>query len=873
MKRTFLLYIAALLLLSSCSTTKNTGASRAYHGMKVVHNVYFNGRISYDEGMAAINKANEDDFSQVIALYPISNAKAQQAAVSQMDKTIEKCRKSIKLHSIHAKPQQDPKRMGDITYRNWLKNKEFNSQMYRAWLLLAQAEFHKGDFLGSIGTFNYVSRLYSNDPDIVAQCQVWVARAYAELGWLYEAEDMIGKVKADNLKRENQPLYAAVSADIKLKGKHYQEAVPFIKVAMRKEKRSLYKPRFEFVLGQIYQMQGNKKAAAAAYKNVIGMQPNHEMDFQARLRYYELQGDTVQAMNNLRSMVKMEKNKDVLDALYGAMGNIYLGNGDTLNALRCYEEGIAKSTKNGFDKSGILVTAGDLYFDRMQYEQAAPCYDQASQILPADHDAYQRVTQRSGVLGDLVTQLTTVRLQDSLQYLSTLTPDQQYAVAEKIIADLRAKEEADSLRNAEQQLKNERYSGRQSVNTDLMIGGLKDNSWYFYNDDLLRKGKQQFQQKWGNRPLDDNWRRRSKTMASASQSVTTEEDETKPDLLADNGDNAQNTPTVSDIYQPEYYIQQIPKTESDLKASNEQIADALYALTGIYRDRLEDLPAAKATMDDYERRFRNKDVQADMYYRQYLAALKLNDDNEAQRCKDALVTNFPDTEQARIVSNPAYLESLRSMAREQDSVYAETYKAYQAGQYATVKSMTRYAEDNYVYSPLIPRFLFLNAVATARTEGQQPFKERLTDLVERYPNHELTAMAKSMLAMMGEGQQAQKGGSPSSLQDKRQETTEETPQEEQPQQAEPLNILLLTIAHDENRLNELLYEVAVFNFSQFLIKDFDLQAFVDYSATQSALKISGFDSQEEVEWYLNILKADQTLQTKMEQLGVTHQIL
>ena len=863
----FFFVFSGLILLNGCSTTKNTGATRAYHGMRVVHNVYFNGRIAYDDGLQAINKSNKDDYSDVIPLYPISNSGSQQAATSEMEKCIEKCRKCIKLHSIHAKPAVDYKRSSDPEYKNWLKSKEFNPQMYRAWLMLAQAEFHKGDFLGSIGTFNYVSRLYENDPDIVAQCQLWVARAYAEMGWIYDAEDMLKKVKPDHLKYSHQPFYSAVSADIHIKAKRYKEAIPFIKVAERGEKRSVYKPRFEYVLGQLYQLTGQRQAAKAAYKRTINMQPEHEMNFQAHLRYYELQGDTLRTMKRLRSMVKKEKNKDKQDVIYGTMGNIYLANKDTAQALRCYEAGIANSKTNGTDKALILVKAGDLYYEQMAYEQAAPCYDEAIQLIGHQHEAYERISKRRDVLTDLVGYVQTIRLQDSLQHLASLSEAEQRKVVEQLIVDLKAQEEADSIRRAEEAREEELNQDPLSVNTDRLIGGQKDNSWYFYNTDLLQKGKRLFRQQWGNRALEDNWRRQSKSVTPNSQEIATDETE------AVSTDSLSGDPTaaaaVYDKYQPEYYLQQIPHTEEDIAASNEQIAEALYGLTGLYRDRLEDLQLSRETMEDYERRFPKDEEVIELLYRQYLTALKLDDENEAERCKQLLISRYPQSEQTRIVSNPAYLESLRQMAKEQDSVYVETYEAYRAGMYDIVKTNKEYAETHFPQSYLMPRFMFLNAVGVARTEGQEKFVTSLQEMVSKYPEHELSAMAKSMLAMMGEGQTAQQGGSPTSLEEARKEEQEQTQAEETATAAaEKENTIAIIIAQDDKQLNSLLYEIAVYNFSQFLIRDFDLQAIANYAVGKSAVIISGFEKEEDLLWYLNKLQANEYMAQLLQSLSV-----
>jgi len=855
--------LLSLTVLSGCKTTKNTGATRAYHGMRVVHNVYFNGQLSYNDGLRAIGKSNKDDYSGIIPLYPISNESSRQAATGEMEKCIEKCRKCIKLHSIHVKPEVDYKRSSDPEYKNWLRSKEFNPYMYRAWLLLAEAEFHKGDFLGSIGTFNYVSRLYENDPDMVAMCQLWVARAYGEMGWIYDAEDMLSKVKVDNLKRQNQPFYSAVSADIHIKSKRYQEAIPFVKVAERGEKRSLYKPRFEFVLGQLYQRAGQNKQAKDAYKHVIDMQPEHEMNFQAHLRYYELQGDTMKTMKRLRRMVRLEKNKEKLDVLYGTMGNIYLANKDTVKALRCYEEGIKGSKSGGTDKALILVKAGDLYYERMDYEDASRCYGEAEPLLSHQNDAYERVQKRQDVLSDLVQYVQTIRLQDSLQYLSGLSEKEQLAVVEKLIEDLKAKEAADSIKQAEEARERELGDEPLSVNTDFMVGGMRDNSWYFYNADLLQKGKGLFRKQWGNRSLEDNWRRTSKSLTVSSQDMAEGQEEgMKADSTSGAGIKEEKEP---DKYQPEYYLRQIPKTAEDIAASNEQIADALYALTGVYRDRLEDLQLSRESMEDYERRFPNDENVVELIYRQYLSALKKDDEKEAERCKQLLVSRYGKTEQARIVSDPQYLESLRRMAKEQDSVYEDTYAAYRDGRYDVVKTNKEYAESRFPQSYLMPRFMFLNAVGVARTEGQQPFVESLQEMVDKYPNHELSAMAKSMLAMMGEGQTAQTGGSPTSLEDARQEEQAQTAAETAAQEAEDKeNRIAIVIAKDEAKLNNLLYEVAVYNFSQFLIRDFDLQSELNYRTGISAVIISGFEKEEDMQWYLNKLRENEYMSVLLQ---------
>ena len=352
-------YLAAvgvfLLTAVSCSTQKNTWATRSFHQTKVKYNILYNGNVVYEEGLKAIRDANTDDYSRTLYLYPVSNHTAAEASASQMDKTIEKCRKCIKLHSIKAKPKRDPKKANDPQYKLWLQSEEFNANMSMAWLRLGEAEFHKGDFLGAVSTFNYIIRHYSNDPDIVAQCQLWIARAYAEMGWQYEAEDMLNRVQIDALSRKHARLYSAVKADVLLHGGHNHEAIPFIKIAIPYEKRKIYRPRFSYVLGQLYEQENKRDEAIRAYKSVVRMAPPNEMEFNARLRMYELGGKN--SLRQLKTMTRQSKYKDRLDQLYGAMGNICLQEKDTVQALEMYEKAIAGSTQAGTAKAAVLVRA------------------------------------------------------------------------------------------------------------------------------------------------------------------------------------------------------------------------------------------------------------------------------------------------------------------------------------------------------------------------------------------------------------------------------------------------------------------------------------------------------------------------------------
>ena len=853
-----LLLCAYATMHTACSTQKNTWASRSFHQTKTKYNIYYNGNISFAEGEDAIREANEDDYSTILNLYPVSNHEAAKAATSQMDRTIEKCRKCIKLHSIKARPKvNQEKRRKDPEYKAWLEQEEFNNQMGKAWLLLGKAEFHKGDFLGSISTFNYIARHYAYDKDIVAQCQLWSARAYAELGWLYEAEDVLRKVQVDHLSKNSAPLYSAVSADILLKTKQYDAAIPFVKIAVKNEDRRGNRPRFYYVLGQLYQMQGDKSAARNAYKRVLDLQPDNEMEFNARLQQSQLEDDIQKSINILQKMAQLDKHKDRLDQIYGTIGDIYLEHEDTTKALEYYEKGIESSTENGINKAVVLVNAGDIYYKQRDYVKASPCYKEATQILSVENEQYARIQRRSETLDELVVEHNIVVLQDSLQRLAALSEEEQMKVVEKIIADLiqAEKDEAERLAQAERAAEND--NGPRSVNTQNMLGGGGSGAWYFYNPQLMRSGKQTFRTQWGNRILEDNWRRLSK--ASTSSSFMATEEEIPEDSITNEEtiSKAEQTAEIDD-HKPAFYLQQIPKTAEDIERSNQQIADALYNMVYIYRDRVGDQALSDATFQEYCRRFPTNERLVELYYMQYLTALKNQNNADAEQYRKAIIQQFPESKEATIVSQPDYFERLKKMSAEQDSLYENTYYNYQDNNFAAVKANKQYAEEHYPLTPLMPRFLFLNAIAVAKTEGQKAFTQELQDMVTRYPDNELTAMAKDMIALMGQGAESQ-ASIGTSLQDRRTvETTENIEEGDSvlafSTETNMASIVLMIVPNNEKILNTLLYQVALYNFSQFMIKDFDLKQIPLFSQGQSALQVSGFDTLEEAKWYQKMLQ-------------------
>lgn len=860
-------------MINSCSTTKNTWLSRNYQALNTRFNVLYNGRLSYDEGLRNILKANKDDYSTLIPMFPISHHKNAAAATSNMDRTIEKCRKSIKLHSIKVKPQKNYKKENLPEYKLFYNQEEFNPELKNAWILLGQAEFHKADFLGASSTFSYIERHYSTDKTMVATCQLWIVRSYAEMGWIYEAEQVLSQVKQDDVTPSIIGLFASTNADLLLKRGQYNEAIPFLQLALSKESDKQMKMRFSYLLAQLYQKTNDNKNAYAAYSRVLKMNPPFEMDFYARVNRTQLDiGNITNVRNELKKMLKKGSNKEYLDQIYYAIGNTYLHHADTLKAIENYKLSVKKSTRKSIDQGVTLVTLGDIYYKRHNYVAAQPCYDEASKIISNESEDYARVSRRAETLSELIVQYNTVQLQDSLQRLATLSENERMAIVLKIIEKLKADEKAaaQQAKMTAQQSLTENELGNMAPIGMNMPGNTGD--WYFYNPDILRSGQAAFLKKWGNRKLEDNWRRTDK-----AASLFNDQNLTSNSQQTDSASATVKADAVTDNKKPEFYLRQIPVTAAQLQQSNAQIASALFAMGQIYKDKIEDTPLAISTFENFIQLFSSDERVPDAYFQLYLMEIKNGNQDQAEVYRQKLLTQYPHSKYHDALVQPNYVQRLEEMYHEQDSIYSLTYQAYNQNDFKTVFKNVQFIQKNDPLSTLMPKFLFLNALSIGKSESPDKFRVALDSLVTDYPQSDVSGMAKDIMALMKQGKIAKTGTTGGTLLAKRQEEETQTANNDtisrQFSSDKQTKHRVLFITSDSiQALYNLQYQIASYNFSRFMIKDFDL-VINRIDSTQQALSVTNFESYNEAQWYLSSIASDSIISSLIRKFDIQSVII
>lgn len=865
---------------SGCSLKKNTAASRQYMAFITRYNIYFNGDEHYRQTIKEKEEQYADDYSNLVLMHPAeaySNEKLPQPA-GDFKRSIEKAQKAIQLRSIKKRPSRKPGKSNDPEYKKWLKREEYNPFLHNAWMMMGRSQYMNGDFLGAASTFYYISKHFWWLPTTVTEAKLWQARCYCAIDWLFEAESILTKIKEKEIVDNPtlQGLYYFASADLYVRSQDYEKAIPMLIEAIKYAKGA-QKTRLTFLLGQLYTDTGRKELAYQTFKKIGSTSgANYRTKFNARIKQSEVfQGSDIRSeVKALERLTRFGSNREFLDQIYYAIGNLYLSRADSVKAIENYEKAVKSSTRDGIDKALAQITLGKLYYNMHDYDKAQPCFAEAVPKLPDTYPDYIKLKQRSDVLDELAVYSQNVTLQDSLLRLSAMTPEQQRDVVNKIIDELKERER----REAEERARDE-YLAQQSANgTGLQIGSTSapatftlntDKSWYFYNEATRNAGRTEFQKRWGSRRLEDDWRRRNKATYSfgVDESELPTEDYDNPEgVESDNpeGDTRSSAEReaaehASDPHYPEYYLRQIPSTEQEKATANDVIQEGLYNMGVILKDKMDDIPSAEYEFNQLLSRYPDNVYRLDTYYNMYLMYARTGNQAQATHFRDLILTDFPESRQGEALADPQYLDKLMRMTKVEQKLYDHAYAAYLSDDNRTVHNIYREMREDYPMSRIMPKFMFIEALSYVSENNPEEFSKVLTELITLYPDADVSPLASSYLKLLSEGRKFNSsGGNVRGMVWSTRLSNDSVPSIASGTPAlfdfdnDGSQNLLLIYRTDRVNANQLLFEVARHNFASFNVRDFDLRQM--HFGQLGILVVSGFENRAEVLDYRNRLE-------------------
>ena len=872
---------ALLLTVVGCSTEKNTSQSRWWHSFNARYNTYYNGTLAYIEASLEKEKGNQDNFTEMIPMYSVGNKKSRELGKGNYDKAIEKCEKAIKLHSITRRPEWNKSRRKTEKDIEWLSRKEYNPFLWKAWMLMGRSQFYKGAFDEAASTFAYMSRIYATQPAIYGRARAWLAKCYVEQEWLYDAEDVIRNMNRDSIHWRAQKEWDFTMADYYIHTAEYDKAVPYLKKSIKHEMRKVQRARLCFLLGQVYAALGDNAAAYKAFKSVVAKNPPYQMEFNARIAMTEVMGATQakKMVGSLKRMAASDKNKDYLDQVYYAIGNIYMAQRDTANAIANYEKGAMKATRAGIEKGVLLLKLGDIYWQKEKFADARRCYGEAIGLLDKERDDYEQLSTRSKVLDELVPFTDAVYLQDSLQALAKMDEKQRNEAIDRVITALKKKEKEERDRqaeaNAQQTLQrnggNSNSNTATRPNTTTPQGGRQDATWYFYSAMAVQQGKQTFERQWGKRENVDNWQRINKTVVAGlggtdeaelteEQKDSIEQAEAVLDSLEQVNDSAQNDP-----HKREYYLAQIPFTEEQVAASNVIIMDGLYNSGVIFKDKLDNLDLSEKALRRLEDKFPDFEHNDDLYYHMFLLYSRMGQHDMAASYVEKLRTTFPESQWTTLLTDPYFEENAVFGTHLEDSLYAATYEAFKHDRLQEIAANAYISETRFPIGANRDKFLFIGGLAKLNGGDATGCLADMRILVEKFPQSKLAEMAGMIVNGVKEGRPLHGGKFDLGDVWSRRTAVLADSDSINARQLDPERntkfVYVLAYLPDSVDENKLLYQMAKFNFANYIVRNFEIS--FDDDNMLRRLVVSGFRNYDEAWQYARHLHT----QTALRQLA------
>ncbi len=569
---------------------------------------------------------------------------------------------------------------------------------------------------------------------------VWMAKSLIELENYADAKSMIsyGKALRKLTKKQRREFYL-IDAYYHIRREDYSPAIEEIENALLYFKKKKDKAYYEYILAQLYS-KNNQPADAVDYFVKAGKHTKtEEMTLFSQMQLANLYSKNPDladqdVVNMLSKLIRFGKNREHADEVFYTMANYFYFQKDTTNAVVFLQKSVNKSIANPNQKGKSFLRLGEIAYDREDYVVAAGFYDSAIAYLPVGYENYDQIQSRKKTLSELAIYVQVIKEQDSLQRLGKLSPKE----LDKFLSDVKSKQE-------KEERKKSRFTSEGGANTIQQTGLVSANVisnglWYFYNLETKSKGFNEFVSIWGDRKLEANWRRSNKSgftddfNAPAINTIDTSS------IPASKGiKRLVPLKTATDSLS-------IPKTPEAFMASDKKIANALFGIGEIFKNKLGNLSKAKQAFDDLIRRYPNSEFDVKAHYYEYLIYLDLNLVGLAQKEKQYILENYPISEVAEVLNKNGVKDPSTASSTRAQILYDSTYQLFLSGNCDQVIINKKFAKMKYPAAAELANFEFLEAVCYGKNKQFDLYKKALSEIITKYPSGAIRQKALDYLS-------------------------------------------------------------------------------------------------------------------------------
>ncbi|MEZ4875687.1 MAG: hypothetical protein R2793_09640 [Flavobacteriaceae bacterium] len=711
MKRihTFTLFIFSVLLLVACSRKKNTFLSRNYHAVTAEYNALYNGGLALEEGKEALAITYRDNFWEILPVERIEIkeeiTKPGEQTNPKFNRAEEKAAKAIQKHSIY------------------IDGKEYNPQIDEAYMMLGKARYFDQRFVPAQDAFNFILNRYPTCNNI-NEARMWKAKTNIRLGNEDGAlEELTQLMKKEGLEDEDKADASAIMAQAYINLDTLEAALPYIKTASAYVKDNELKGRYAFIKGQIYNRLGTKDSANLAFDEVIELNRKSPRVYminaymeKARNFDYE-KDDKVAFLELLQDLEKNRENRPYLDLIYNQFGEYYRNTENIDTAVIYYNKSIKKYQDNPQLQALNYSTLAEINFDKAEYRTAGKYYDSTLTFLEENSRPWRRMKKKLDNLADVIKYEDIATRNDSILRLANMSEAEQLAYFTEYTNALKEEARKDSIAKVKlnKDIANKEFYKKSATKRNEEGGG----TFYFYNSSTVSYGREEFRKIWGVRKLEDNWRISAKKSAIGADEK----------IALDGGDNA--AVTEGELFDPNSYIAKIPKDEKVIDSLTKDRNFAYYQLGIIYKEKFREYGLATNRLEKLLSFNPEERLVLPSKYNLYKIYDVLGNTAEADKWKNDILTNHPDSRYAEILRNPnSQLETDQSSP---EFKYKALYAKFEDSQYDEVIATCEDYINIYNGNDIVPKLEMLKATALGRRDGFEAYKKAVNFVALNYP--------------------------------------------------------------------------------------------------------------------------------------------
>ena len=711
MKKFSLVALGTLFFAASCSSERNTFTNRTFHNLTAHYNAYYYADVKLKEVESEVTLNYKEDYTQILPVFiPVDSATIQ-SNQEKLQSARELASKAIEWHKIS----------------KWVDD---------SYYLLGKIDYYQSQFDDAQNTFKYIN-VNSKNNDTRHQTLVTLLKLYVDLADIEKANFTIDYLsKESNISEENRyELYRTLA--------YYYESrqdkngiIGALDKALEYVGDKKEESRINFILAQRYQRIGLDALAYDYYKKALDGNPPYERSFFAQLyaqQVAELNAskDLKKVRNYYDDLYKDPKNKDLKDVVIYEQALFEEKQGDTKLTMELLHRAAKEPGSNPRLKGYIYQKLAEINLGQFKDYRATKYYlDSALTFITKTDPAGVQIQEQKISLDSYVFHFERIEKNDSLTTLAKMSPEEQ-----RLVAEIYIKSEEDRLMAEAKAAERPRNSSLFDNLLAFSDKGSGTSSFYFDNRVAMQQGAIEFRRTWGNRSMQDNWRRSGASFQNSATAVLEPSVTDSTDLAGENN-------PLSNLPNLESLLAGIPNNPEQLTELNLQLEESYFELGKLLYFNLDEVPQSIDNLETLVRLYPGSSRKPEAYYLLYLGQKDLG--GNSQQYVTRLNREFPSSQYTFSANNPqaasgnmAYLQSSQR--------YEKAYDAYYSGQYQTTKDLIKSTLEEYPLTRNTERLILLDIMVTGKTESRAFYRERLEAYILNSQVPELKELAKNML--------------------------------------------------------------------------------------------------------------------------------